>query len=518
MHCSLEEKVFPFSEDHIAPLLQKRHLVPPRSPSWLSLITKHLSPTVVGTIIEMKRSSRRRNQWLRWILMGLVLICYTRWSENWLLPISTTSSTSLASFNADLLSMATTTRNVQHELEEASSLSSSSSVYQKFTKQSPKPLTKEQSQQPRLFVHIGKAGGTSIQVMVQKSAAKCNELKMMPQQVRTAIAKTDRKTLPVVDDNDDDLDNDDLDDVKAQTCAIAQIQSKRVHLQAGQDKYSQYEQFLVNVRNPIDRLVSWYNYELQSFEKEPRWQQGGIASDNFRNLKDCFPQGIGQIVQQGLLSGITNKKTTNTTITTKLTFLQCRQLAKDCLKGDIMCFGHNFYNYEVYGEDLLLWKTQQNDKTKNIRIDIIRSEHSMDDFENIVQLWTEPVAASIAPPRDNRSYKVTNFVRGLYQKMRTIEHYQPKPNAGKQKKKAEIPSINKTITQEAVTALCRWICVELVTYKHLLSEADNLNEQEVRGSFEELDERCQLDVDKACGTSWEYRNIKQQKKVFDMPW
>jgi hypothetical protein len=452
----------------------------------------------------MIRITRRRNRLLRSILYALVLIIYTRWSQKWLFPKS--SKSSLASFNANLVSTTTTNNNNAHQLLLGGSSSSSSSSlwsYDGIPKSIPKPLTREQSQQRRLFVHIGKAGGTSIQVMVQKSATKCQELKMMQKQNKTKMNR-------ILDSK-----RDDLDDVEAQTCAIAQIQSKRVHLKVGQDKYSTYQQFLVNVRNPIDRLVSWYNYELQSFEKEPRWQTGGMASDNFRNLKDCFPQGIGQIVQEGLLDRSNNNVIT-TTRTTKLSFYECRQLAKSCLKGDIMCFGHNFYNYEVYGEDLLHWKTQ-NVKERNIRIDVIRSEHSMEDFEKIVQLWTEPVVTNITPSRVLRSYKLTNFVRGLYGKMRTIEQYQPKENSRKQHK-AEIPSINKTITQEAVTALCRWICVELVTYKHLLWEADNLNEQEARGSFEELDERCQLDVDATCGTSWEYRNIKQQKKVFEMPW
>ena len=117
-----------------------------------------------------------------------------------------------------------------------------------------------------------------------------------------------------------------------------------------------------------------------------------------------------------------------------MSFDDCQQLAKKCLKGDIMCFGHNFYNYEVYGEDLLLWKSQDDDKKKNIRIDVIRSEHSMDDFENIVQLWTDPVVAATTTSQEQRpSYQLTNFVRGLYGKIRTIEQYQPQKNAGRKK-------------------------------------------------------------------------------------
>ena len=423
--------------------------------------TNRASSLAANVMVSPTR--RPKSRFLKYSLCVLLLFAYARWSGNAFVDIRSAS---------------------------LSSSESSSSTQ-------PRPLTLEQTQEKRLFVHIGKAGGSSILIMVQKSAAKCQELSQASSPATTGVTGRD----------------DTIADIKDQTCAIAQIPTQRVHLQSGQEKYSQYSQFLVNVRNPIDRLISWYNYELQSYNKEPRWQQGGAASTNFERLKSCFPQGIGQIVQEGLIGRTTGDSSNSSP--SGLSFPECQQLAKDCLKGDIMCFGHNFYNYEVYGEDLLRWKQASSEKA--IRVDVIRSEYSMQDFETIVDLWTLPRRQQQQNQTPPRPYQLTDYVRGLYGRVRTIEQYQPKAGSVAAKKNV-VASINKTVSQEAVTALCRFLCMELITYKHLLNVADNLSPQEVQQSYQELDERCALKVDQVCGTTWEYRNVKQQKNVFDMPW
>jgi hypothetical protein len=413
---------------------------------------------------------RTKSRFLKCGLYVFAIFAYTRWSGQVLISIPAASESSLTAAS-----------------------------------QAPRPLTLEQTKQKRLFVHIGKAGGSSILIMVQKSAAKCQELSTANSLAKTKIDGAD-----------------DIIAIKDQTCAIAQIPTQRVHLKSGQDKYSQYQQFLVNVRNPVDRLISWYNYELQSYDKEPRWQQGGSASINFERLKACFPQGIGQIIQEGLNGRAGDSASTSS----ELSFPECQQLAKDCLKGDIMCFGHNFYNYEVYAEDLLRWKQEQQTPHKDIRIDVIRSEYSMSDFETIVDLWTMPLRQQNQfNSIPTKPYNLTSYVRGLYGRVRTIEQYQPKKvdisghkGDGSPKKVSTSPPINKRVSQQAVATLCRFLCIELITYKHLLKAADNLSPLDVERSFQELDERCELNVDQICGTNWEYRNVKQQKKVFEMPW
>jgi len=369
----------------------------------------------------------------------------------------------------------------------------------------PALLSPEGRSKQHLFVHIGKAGGSSIQIMVKKSRESCKEL--------TAMEETNKRN------SSSNSDSDDKKLLKAQVCALATIPEGRVHLKARlhpQKFYAKYTQFLINLRDPIDRLVSWYNYELASYRKEPLWSsanQTGQASDNFRRLtKECYPgdkteDGFAKMVREGLLSSPFDKQEQSDGGAIQ----PCDKLARFCLRGDIMCFGHNYYNYEVYLEEILLRKglsvpNPDNHRQERIRIDAIRSEYSMQDFNRTVGLWT---SNTIEEWKEFPG--VAPFVQSLYGRVRSIESYkgaikteQPKP---------------EVLGPEARTALCKHICAELVVYKLALRAADNLDASDVRESFEALDDHCGIRVDEVCGTTWTFRDIKSQKKVFEeAPW
>jgi len=386
----------------------------------------------------------------------------------------------------------------------------------------PKILPQEDRSKDHLFVHIGKAGGSSILIMVKKSREKCKEL--------------------MKNDDDDIMNkNETLALLKTQVCALATIPVGRVHLKERlhpKKYYSEYTQFFVNVRDPIDRLISWYNYEIVAFKKEPRWttaNQTGQAADNFRRLsQSCFPAGGDKIenrfaamVQGGLLSS-TNALSTESSSNSSSNNnnkSSCNELAQLCLRGDIMCFGHNYYNYEVYLEEILLRKGFSNDENNNnnnsenndnnIRIDVIRSEHSVDDLNRTVGLWT--LKNNDNDNNNNGKIEefvgITPFVQSLYGRVRTIQQYDPMGNTKKKKK-----DYDGVLSSEASTALCTHICTELIVYKLILKASDNLFGSEIQDSYDTLDKRCGFRVNDVCGTSWTYRDMKSRKKVFDAPW
>ena len=301
-----------------------------------------------------------------------------------------------------------------------------------------------------------------------------------------------------------------------------------------------YRQYLITVRNPIDRIISWYKYE--SYLQRTA-VNGEIKSPVFRMLwSECYPT-VEQLIVNGLLpyeevaSSLPRKtRTAGGTISRRESGLgkgswfesTCRSVATQCLRGKQKCFAHNYYNYEIYLEDLILWKqvcsnknysVGQNDdddkkadntdikdtsedihttttkiipsipakeeeiasrteelqkygppherldcaERQNIRIDVIRLEHTDKDFRRTMELWTDIPLLDL----EDIGYKVYNAAgtsdsTGSSSTSTKQSNFGPNKNYNNNNENRNNNNIDKVQIQNGITNLCKHICTELI--------------------------------------------------------
>ena len=416
-------------------------------------------------------------------------------------------------------------------------------------KSSPRPLDENdnrlavQTSAKILHVHVGKAGGLSFWKFYQALRNRCKRL--LKDHYRTSITNpaeffaaiyqnstAARDTNPVwTFFSSQNPTNEETAITHYQTCMLGRLQ--HAHMKRARDSLESrdgFSHYVVLVRNPIHRLVSWFYYDRSMLSEDMWLKNGGPASQNaVRLFRTCYPN-MTAMVQDSLLhdsdyndnnnDNPNNNNTTNErtgmlvpnltlgiphTPNAKGKHLDCRQLARSCLWGEIMCHGHNYYNFEYYVEELLLWKglsqTVERDATTTtttvlrpgIRIDVLRVEHTPRDLNRTVSLWT---GHSIRPK-----------VQEYYQHLHGNTTNQP-------------TQLDALFSQPIALrqALCRHLCTELVVYKKILSVADNLPPGDVEDSYRDLDETCGFSVDAVCGTEFYYRHSKGKKWGHKLPW
>ena len=176
--------------------------------------------------------------------------------------------------------------------------------------------------EPVLFVHVGKAGGTTIRELNKKAYKLCKEKDKLPSNTSTPYFCTLSRMTP----------------------------HKYVHIGRRQDSYSNYSQFLVTVRNPIDRLVSWFYYSRT--EKYLKKKPTPVLHSCYNTINDLV---TATMLPNKNLTGNEDyppyfHSTTN----------NCVEVGRKCLMGEQKCKDHNFYNNEVYIEDLVYWRSCYN--------------------------------------------------------------------------------------------------------------------------------------------------------------
>ena len=327
------------------------------------------------------------------------------------------------------------------------------------------------SQRSIVFVHVGKAGGDTIRGTLRSSCTwspyehirrQCRD-EMHSNQPETALSRS----------------------------MMGVIHTKRRYPIHGAQ---QATTFLWSVRNPIDRITSWFYYSHPRNcglvdSKSPacaiqQKQHGGWAYDFyikcFSDIND-FAFALNHHNQGTYLEDPMKKKkkkkkkkktmmtiTTNATTTKTTTGMSCTEIAHLGLSGNIPDAGHLYYNYRYYANLTILaypWK----------EILVVRAEHLWKDLQTIENLlWGG------GPVLRNEDY--VNHTHGSEKSYRS------------------------SLSSAGSKILCCHLHEEIRIYLRVLGQGLNLNDVDRESSLQSLLTTCGVD------------SFHQLQKDCDWPW
>jgi hypothetical protein len=250
--------------------------------------------------------------------------------------------------------------------------------------------------------------------------------------------------------------------------AISQHVVQRIHL-APAPPVEQYTSFLITVRNPIERIISWFYYLHPNFPpvKKPHHKR---HCTNFA-LFECW-KSMGALAEFGLE---TPRITSNHTNHRNQSQEECAAWAWDAVTGTRYCW-HNYWNYNrTYGH--LLEEIAARARTSrggmegddHIVVYVIRSEHAVNDWNVIDRLLGGTGEDGEAMLHNNEFGDTSTSVK----------------EEGRSEMKMDTRS-NRTLTEKGRLNLCNALCDDIQVYKRLLLAAENLDEGIRKESIDEL--------------------------------
>jgi hypothetical protein len=215
---------------------------------------------------------------------------------------------------------------------------------------------------------------------------------------------------------------------------------ERIHM-GGTQHQTNHSVFLVSLRNPVERIISAFNYE-----QKIKWIQKSLPA--FR--RTCFPGEVQELFLKGLSpSPPTNNETDQEHY--------CWRLAHDVTKGNIPNYNSHFtYNYESYEKVFL---------PTGKHLLAIRTSQMNQDLVNLQRLLQTGMVPDV----------MVNVT-----KMDVVEV--------RNKDKRTVN--NDGLSGEAYANACQVLCQEIQVYKRFLYRAENLDDQMVSESIRELQAVC----------------------------
>ena len=245
----------------------------------------------------------------------------------------------------------------------------------------------------------------------------------------------------------------------------------------------EFREFIVTLRNPIDRITSWYYYEHPAtitskyrnhchLKQLHRWVN---STDGCFASLDEFARSAMPRNQSGYNRGeqLTKDSKGNRVV--------CSDLAYKVASGKTPCPAHHFFNYQYYEQSIQKMSKELNIARK-VRLFAIRTEHLASDWDGLESLYS----MSTSPSSTNLYSMSTSpsSANGQQQKLLGAGRFQVRSGTVTSGKS----SIG--LSNEGRKALCAALCLDIQAYKRLLYRAQNLEMNEVMRSLDELRLTC----------------------------
>lgn len=209
---------------------------------------------------------------------------------------------------------------------------------------------------------------------------------------------------------------------------------------------------LINIRNPIRRMASVFNYE-HATNMKTQWKQRQITCGQHMLFK-CYPY-LNDMAEIGL-AGPRPSPTRPLRIAQNIPEEECRHWAWAYTQGYQSGTFHNMYNLDWYSAPAL---------EEGKEIFALRVEHLDQDWTTVDRILggtgALPEQMHLNDANDN----------------------------------SKILIHNTTLSREGYLNMCKVMCEEIQVYKRVLTGAKNLQAVDVRASLDELD--CPDDMDPA---------------------
>ena len=270
--------------------------------------------------------------------------------------------------------------------------------------------------------------------------------------------------------------------LKTKPSALQKAFAGRYHM-AGQRKRCEkafarkaFREYVVTLRNPIDRIISWYYYEHPAtitskyrnhchLKQLHRWAN---------NTDGCFAS-LDEFARSAIPSSLRDQKSHQEggelfVRDSKGNRVACSDLAYRVASGKTPCPAHNFFNYQYYEQSIQRMGKELN-IVRKVRLFAIRTEHLASDWDGLENLYSMG-----ASPSKNGQQQRTLGAGRFQSRSGTV-------TSGKSHSGIELSA-------EGRNALCAALCLDIQAYKRLLFRAQNLETSEVMRALDELRLTC----------------------------